>query len=110
MTDVWTQAAAAQAVTYDMTGEDYAYRPADEDARGLRGHIACWNSRHPQGGDYLILRNGTGSSRYRVVDVDLCMNVDPPTMWMANLEFAPRQLRGETSASLSETGRGATDA
>lgn len=75
--------------TYDLTRDDYAFRPV---AEGLRGHIACWNGRRPKRGDYLILRDGTQTTRYRVVRVDLCLNVDPSTMWMADLVFAPRHL------------------
>lgn len=74
--------------THDCTALDYAYSPRGED--GLRGHITCWSDKKPRKGDYLILRNGEHSSRYRVTAVDLCMNVDPATMWMAELEFAPR--------------------
>lgn len=76
------------AETFDLTSVDYAFSPYDE---GQRGSIACWSGRKPKGGDYLILRNGDRSSRYQVKSVDLCMNVDPPTMWMARLAFAPRQ-------------------
>lgn len=73
--------------TYDLTRDDYAFRPANN---GRRGHIACWNGMNPRPGDYLILRNGDQSSRYQVVTVDPCFGVDPPTMWMADLAFAPR--------------------
>lgn len=73
--------------TYDLTRDDYSFRPA---AGGQRGHIACWNGLNPQPGDYLILRNGTQTTRYRVVSTDPCFNVDPPTMWMSDLVFAPR--------------------
>jgi hypothetical protein len=74
-------------VTHDLTTVDYAFTPRDG---GQRGHIACWSGKKPFPGEYLILRNGDRSSRYEVVDVDLCMNVDPPTMWMAELKFMPR--------------------
>ena len=73
--------------TYDMTRADYAFRPADD---GQRGHISCWSGTKPRPGDYLILRNGADSTRYQATEVDPCMNVDPPTMWMADLVFAPR--------------------
>lgn len=93
VSDIWAKAVKTEPVTFDMTRDDYAYRPVDEGERGLRGSIACWNGRKPQAGDYLILRSGDRGSRYRVTSVDLCMNVDPPTMWMAKLEFAPRPAR-----------------
>ena len=73
--------------TYDLTRADYAFSPADD---GQRGHIACWNGLAPRPGDYLILRNGARSTRYQVTASDLCFGVDPPTMWMADLAFAPR--------------------
>lgn len=77
--------------TIDLTSYDYAYRPVGP--RGHSGHIACWTV--PTGGkprpdDLLILRNGERTSRYRVRAVDDCENVDPPTMWMADVDFAPR--------------------
>lgn len=104
MGDEWAEAVKAEPATYDMTAEDYAFTPLDG---GLRGSIACWNGRSPKGGDYLILRNGDRSSRYRVTDVDPCWGVDPPTMWMAGLEFAPRP---EIPApAMSGNGPGATD-
>ena len=106
MTDVWAEAVKHEPATYDMTAEDYAFTPLD---KGLRGSIACWNGRKPHAGDYLILRNGKDrSSRYQVTGMDPCFGVDPPTMWMADVEFAPRPLK-ENSRHLSETGPGATD-
>lgn len=76
--------------TVDCTGYDYAFRPEDA---GQRGHISCWTvppGGKPRAGDWLLLRNGDGSTRYRVEAVDLCWTVDPPTMWMADLVFDPR--------------------
>lgn len=77
----------SEQATHDLTRADYAFRPSDE---GQRGHIACWNGLKPRPGDYLILRNGDQATRYQVVETDPCLNVDPPTMWMADLTFAPR--------------------
>lgn len=81
----------------DMTNVDYAFRPHDG---GMRGSIACWNGWRreavPREGDALILRNPGGrvnkTSRYRVVSVHRPMDVDPPTMWMAELMFWPREM------------------
>lgn len=77
--------------THDLTRTDYSFRPADD---GQRGHIACWHAitpdMKPRPGDYLILRNGSGTTRYQVETIDPCLNADPPTMWMADLLFAPR--------------------
>jgi hypothetical protein len=79
----------------DMTGDDYAFTPEEG---GRLGHIACWSGDRrgaaPREGDALILRNPGGrvnkSSRYRVTAVRVPLDVDPPTMWMADLEFWPR--------------------
>jgi hypothetical protein len=101
MSDVWADAVASEPKTYDMTREDYAFDPR----AGNRGHIACWNGREPRAGDYLILRNKDQTTRYRVTGTVPIF--DPPDMWMADLEFAPRQKI--PAASMSETGAGATD-
>lgn len=77
--------------TIDCTRWDYAFTPADG---GQRGDIACWTvptGGKPHEGDWLLLRNGDRSTRYRVTSVNLCMNVDPPTMWMADVVFDPRR-------------------
>jgi len=103
--DTWAEAVKTEPATYDLTRTDYAFTPLD---KGLRGSIACWTGRKPRAGDYLILRNKDRSSRYRVTDMDPCFGVDPPTMWMAGLEFAPR-LAKESGHSLSETGPQPTD-
>lgn len=80
----------ATGLEHDLTQADYTYRTLNG---GQAGHIACWNNLHPLVGDWLILRNPRGqggSSRYRVVSVNDCPGVDPPTMWMADLVFDPR--------------------
>ena len=74
--------------THDCTRLDYAFTPEDG---GQQGRISCWSGRKPREGDYLLLRNGERDTRYQVASVDLRVNVDPPTMWMARLVFAPRQ-------------------
>jgi hypothetical protein len=82
----------SQPATHDLTRADYAFRPVND---GQRGHIACWHATtpamKPRPGDYLILRNGGDTTRYQVETLDPCPNVDPPTMWMADLTFAPRR-------------------
>lgn len=75
--------------TFDLTSTDYGFDPRPGDC----GHIVCWNGVKPRPGDYLILRNEGSTTRYRVTKVDRCeglLKPDPPTMWMADLEFAPR--------------------
>lgn len=76
---------------HDMTKVDYSFTPLDA---GVYGHIASWSAWRradkPRPGDQLILRNGERTSRYRVIEMDPCLNVDPPTMWMAMVVFDPR--------------------
>lgn len=85
-------ASRREARTIDCTRYDYSFRTRDQ---GMTGNIACWTvppGGKPFEGDWLILRNGDRSSRYRVTKVDICWNVDPPTMWMADLVFDPRRV------------------
>ena len=84
------EAEVEQVRTLDVSRFDYAFRPRDG---GHYGHIACWTvpaGGKPREGDLLILRNGARTSRYAVESVNWCMDVDPPTMWMAELRFCPR--------------------
>ncbi len=75
-------------MTHDMTHDDYSFTPRDG---GQTGSVASWNNLHPHTGDFLLLRNGDRSTRYQVVGkVDHCWNVDPATMWIAQVKFAPR--------------------
>lgn len=64
-------------------GHDITYRPAPNDQLKALG----WG-RGIADGDYLLLSNGKGDTRYRV---DLITYYrDPPDMWKAVLSFAPR--------------------
>jgi len=87
--------------THDITRQDYSWTPRDG---GLSGSVASWTGRKPREGDFLILGKGGRTARYRVVDVDLCMNVDPPTMWIARVEFAPREFNPEKVAAAKANG------
>ena len=64
---------------------------------GRHGWVAAHEGRKPVEGDYLAL----GDERpalYRVTDADWCMNVDPPNMWTAKVEFVP----GRETAGLDD--------
>ena len=50
-------------------------------------HIAGW-SRGISVGDYLILKSGDYTTRYKVGDINYCS--DPHDMFFAKIEFAPR--------------------
>lgn len=78
--------------TFDLTSVDYSCTLVTPD--GMKVSLACWTGPKPQPDDYVLLRNGEHSTRYRVTEMDYCMNVDPPTMWMARAEFDPRPANG----------------
>lgn len=72
---------------------------------GQQLSISCHQGTKPNVGDFLLLPgDSTGSmSLYRCVSVDWCWNVDPPDMWMARAEFAPRNtLSHEETARVIE--------
>jgi hypothetical protein len=75
--------------THDFTtcrgyGHDYTFEPING---GQRGKVFGWG-RGVRPGDYLILSNSDGSTRY-VVDA-IRYYPDPPDMWRAEVTFAPR--------------------
>lgn len=76
--------------THDYTrrtwGHDYAAMAVIDG--GQRLSLSGWG-RGIKAGDYLILPNGGGTTRYRVDSIDYRM--DPPDMWFAEATFAPRQ-------------------
>jgi hypothetical protein len=75
-------------VTHDYTrrgwGHDYTFDPIDG---GKRGQMTGWG-RGIEDGDFLILKNGEGETRYRVENIGY--SLDPPDMWFAAVTFAPR--------------------
>lgn len=75
--------------THDYTkrywGHDYTFDPVEDN--GQRGHMIGWGH-GIKNRDYLIIRNGDGSSRYQVTKIKYMM--DPPDMWSADVKFAPR--------------------
>ena len=74
--------------THDYTirvpGHDYTFEPLNG---GLGGSMMGWGC-GIRTGDYLILANGRKTTRYRVRKIDYF--ADPPDMWGADVEFAPR--------------------
>lgn len=76
----------------DLTHVDYAAEPFDA---GARIRVTSWSAYDKRGrpvpGDHLLLRNGLRSSRYRVIEVNNCWDVDPPTMFIAHAVFDPRE-------------------
>ena len=76
--------------THDYTrrtwGHDYTIFNVIDNGQRLR--LSGWGSGISTG-DYLILPNGTATTRYRVDSIDYRM--DPRDMWFAEATFAPRQ-------------------
>lgn len=66
-------------------GHDYTILSVDE---GGTIKMAGWHPKRFAVGDFLILANGTGTTRYRVTEVD--WKQDPQDMFFATAEFAPR--------------------
>lgn len=91
-----TQPAVAGSVesTVRQQTHDYTRRTWGHDCAtmavidgGQRLCLSGWG-RDIQEGDYLILPNGDGTTRYHVDSIDYRM--DPPDMWFAEASFAPR--------------------
>lgn len=74
--------------THDYTqrfpGHDYIFRPLEH---GKLGQMQGWG-RGISKGDYLLLENGRGSTRYQVRSINYY--TDPTDMWSAEVVFAPR--------------------
>jgi hypothetical protein len=74
--------------THRTCGHDYCIHGVEQNGVILR--TSGWGGGILRG-DYLTLPNDGASTRYRVTDIWYFS--DPPDMWMADLEFAPRQDR-----------------
>ena len=78
--------------THDYTqrtwGHDYTIFNVIDNGQRLR--LSGWGF-GIRTGDYLILPNGTATTRYHVDSIDYRM--DPRDMWCAEATFAPRQLK-----------------
>ena len=81
-------------VTHDFTkrylSHDYIFRPVDG---GLRGDLTMWSEEALHRGDFLLLQNGDGSTRYRIDEAERMYAVasDPPPMWTVKATFFPRE-------------------
>lgn len=89
--EVVMTAAQRVPITHDLSPKiwrrDYAIMRISEDGKQLR--LAVWCPMVIEQGDYLILRNGNGTTRYRVDSVKLCG--DPADMSFVEVIFAPRE-------------------
>lgn len=76
-------------------GHDYVFSPIEG---GKRGRAQGWGPRAAfmplpkvgkiEAGDFLLLQNGEGETRYRVDSIEYHNN--PEDMWSAEITFAPR--------------------
>lgn len=75
-------------VEHDYTnrywGHDYTFDPLDN---GIKGRMMGWGC-GIKSGDFLIIQNGEGSTRYKVDSIQYFL--DPHDMWSAVVSFAPR--------------------
>lgn len=75
--------------THDYTqrgwGHDFTFDPIDG---GKGGAMMGWGF-GLEDGDYLILPNGGGTTRYQIKTVEYFSN--PKDMWKAKVVFAPRK-------------------
>jgi hypothetical protein len=68
-------------------GHDCTFAPVDD---GMRGRMMGWGAGIAEG-DFLLLSNpewDSGETRYRVTKIKY--HQDPPDMWSADVEYAPR--------------------
>jgi hypothetical protein len=72
--------------THDYTDRYWGHYNTIQGA-GERMVIIGWGKGIEEG-DYLILPNGKGTTRYQVEDVEYFR--DPPDMWRIEAAFAPR--------------------
>jgi MioC protein len=75
--------------THDYTdriwGHDFIFRPIDVEGRNAT--MMGWG-KGLEKGDYMILPNQGTTTRYKITAVEYFR--DPPDMWKASVEFAPR--------------------
>lgn len=77
---------ATHNLTLKTWGHDYTFRPI---ANGLKGSMNVWTPKWLYEGDYLIIRNGNGTTRYRIDAAK--WHHDPGDMWSLTVSFAPRE-------------------
>ena len=76
--------------THDYTtpcwGHDYCIDSIEN--KGINIKLTGWGHNIDLN-DFLILRNGSNNTRYKVTSIRYYL--DPPDMWSANAIFAPRE-------------------
>ena len=77
---------------FSLTYKGHNYNILDLEEGGLKGKLCGWASGISQG-DFLILKNGSSTTRYLVDSIRY--ERDPADMWFAEVSFAPRDFTGE---------------
>ena len=77
---------------FSVTCWGHNYNIMDLRDKGLSVSLSGW-SRGINSGDFLILKNGSGTTRYLVESIRYEDN--PDDMWFAEASFAPRDFEGE---------------
>ena len=77
---------------FSKTSWGHNYNVMDIKDNGMNISLAGW-SKGVNAGDFLILKNGSSTTRYLVESVRY--KGDPEDMWFAEASFAPRDLEGD---------------
>ena len=75
-------------------GHDYSIMQVIDGGKRLR--VCLFTPQRPKDGDYVILPNGSRTTRYQV-DGEVDTPVDPGDQHFCNLVFAPRSVPSEDS-------------
>ena len=77
-------------ITHDLSKKSWGcnYEIMSLENNGYNAKIAGWHS-GIRNGDYLLLKNGDGSTRYKVSSIRYCS--DPEDMFFATIDFSPRE-------------------
>lgn len=76
--------------THDLSSRSWGcnYEIMSLENDGYNADITGWYS-GIKNGDYLLLKSGEGSTRYKVSSIKYCS--DPDDMFFANIDFCPRE-------------------
>lgn len=82
---------AAQPRTFDLSKRAWSnnYDVMQIVNNGERLHLCVWTVENLKVGDYLILKNGAGTTRYQIENVQRMS--DPPDQSFVDVVFAPRE-------------------
>ena len=77
--------------THDYTDRGWGrnYNITDIQNEGMEVSLCGWGNGITEG-DYILLKNGSGSTRYRIDEIKYFS--DPRDMWSAAASFAPRDV------------------